>query len=228
MLQELDVIRGKHCNCYLVKDTIIKWKPFLLAHMSKLTSLLQFWAAAQYCERRKFGVLNVFSFSFIHSFRNQSRFMPGNNLFVFVLSPCLLHLCFLHNIFLVVFPEEKRNLEEEAWKHVSPFTWRSLSPPVYEVLSQISFLSCVQRNSCQLFYLSVLQKVQQQWQWEKRRGVTRDSRRVKCRGRRWCGGAWRDLELTFIIREKWQLMKKLLRCRDGNWAVLNVKMFHKT
>lgn len=70
MLQELDVIYGQHRNCYLVKDTIIKRKPFLLAHVSKLASLLQFWAPAQYYERRKLDLLKVFSFYFIHSFRD--------------------------------------------------------------------------------------------------------------------------------------------------------------
>lgn len=102
MLQELDVICGKHWNCYLVKDTINKWEPFLLAHMNKLSSLLQFWAPAQYCERRKLRVLNVFSFYFIYSFRNQSRFIPNNRLFVFILTPCLLHL-FLEQYFSSAF-----------------------------------------------------------------------------------------------------------------------------
>lgn len=147
MLQELDVICGKHCNCYLVKDTINKWEPFLLAHMSKLSSLLQFWAPAQYCERRKLRVLNVFSFYFIHSFRNQRRFIPNNNLFVFILPPCLLHLFLAQYFSSAFFLEEKRDWEEEGWKHLPSLMWRCLSLPVQEVLGQISFLSCFQRNS---------------------------------------------------------------------------------
>lgn len=110
MLWELDVICGKHCKCYLVKDTINKWKLFLLAHMSKLASLLQFWAPAQYCEKRKLRVLNVVLFYLFRSFRNQRIFISNNNLFLFVLPPCLLHLWFLHNIFL----KEKRYWEEKG------------------------------------------------------------------------------------------------------------------
>lgn len=156
MLQEFDVICGKHCNCYLVKDTINKWEPFLLAHMSKLSSLLQFWAPAQYCERRKLRVLNVFSFYFAHSFRNRSRFIPNNNLFVLILPPCLLHLFLAQYFSSAFFLEEKRDWEGEGWKHIPSFMWRFLSPPVQGVLGQISFLSCFQINSV---YNSEISKV---------------------------------------------------------------------
>lgn len=56
-LQELDAIHGKHR--FFVKDTFITWKLFLQAHGAKLASLLQIWAAARFCEKQKFGVLNV-------------------------------------------------------------------------------------------------------------------------------------------------------------------------
>lgn len=189
MLQELDVICGEHCKCYLVKDTINKWKLFLLAHTSKLASLFQFWASAQYCEMRKLHVSNVILFYFICSFRNQRRFIPNNNMFLFVLHPCLLHLWFLHSISL----KEKRYWEEEGYEHFPSFMWRYLSPPVYEVLSQISFLSCVQRNFCQALICQFCRRFNSS-NSEKSKKVS--FMRVKCKGRRLygVGAAWSDLE----------------------------------
>lgn len=134
-----------------------------LAHMSKLSSLLQFWAPAQYCERRKLRVLNVFSSYFIHSFRNQSRFIPNNNLFVFILPPCLLHL-FLAQYFSRLFLLRRKEIVRKRGENTPFFHVRVLIctcaggawPNLISVLFPKKFMSGP--------YLSVLQKVQQQ-QW---------------------------------------------------------------
>lgn len=122
--------------------------------------------------------------------------------------------------------EEKWNWEEEGCKHI-PLSREGARLPVSEVLTQLSFPSCVRRNSCRVLIRCSFRKF----------NISRSEKREEVMFR--TAGGWGaeaggcyvvlvvTLGLIFIIREKQQLQKRLLCCGDGNWAALNIKVLYK-
>lgn len=102
MLEELEVLCGKHCNCYLVKDTMNKWEPFLLAHMSK-NSHHSFNSGHQpnivKGESCVYWMSSLFTL-FIPLGTRGDLYQIITCLFLFYLP--VSSICFLHNIFLVL------------------------------------------------------------------------------------------------------------------------------
>lgn len=149
MLQKLDLICGKHCNCYLVKDTINKWEPFLWL----------IWANSHHSFNSGHQPNIVKGESYVCWMSSLlTLFIPlGTRVDLYQIITCLFlfylpvsSICFLHNIFLVLFLLRRKEIVRKRGENTPFFMWGCLSAPVQEELGQISFLSCFQRNSCQV------------------------------------------------------------------------------